>query len=269
MSKNEVLLERDGPVSLLTLNRPERHNAWTHDLGNLYFDLLDDADADPDVRAIVVTGAGRSFCPGFDALALEKSATGARQLPSKGCCMTHALRIRKPNVGAINGGCAGFGLVQALHFDVRFAAESAVFATAFVRRGLNAEYGASWLLPRIIGHTRAMDLHLSSRRVYPDEAERIGLVNGVLPDADLLDHALKYAHDLATYCSPIAMADTKQQVYADWLNECSTAEDRAKTFTHTPGHRIDFPEGVACLIEKRAPNFAALPPREPASGNRN
>lgn len=262
MSDVEVLKERHGAVTVLTLNRPERHNAWTHELGNLYFDLLDEADADPEVRAIVVTAVGRSFCPGFDALALKKSASGAGSLPAKGRRMTHALSIRKPIVGAINGGCAGYGLVQALHFDVRFAGESTVFSTAFVRRGLNAEYGASWLLPRIVGQTRAMDLLLSGRRFGAAEAERIGLVNAVLPDAELLGHALSYAQDLAAHCSPIAMADTKLQVQTDWLLDCSAAEDRAKAFSHTPGHRVDFPEGVACLIEKRPPEFAPLPPRE-------
>jgi enoyl-CoA hydratase/carnithine racemase len=262
---NEVLKARDGAITVLTLNRPERHNAWTHELGNLYFDLLDEADADPEVRAIVVTATGRSFCPGFDALALKKSAAGNGSLPAKGRRMTHAMSIRKPVIGAINGGCAGFGLVQAMHFDVRFAAQSAVFSTAFVRRGLNAEYGASWLLPRIIGQTRAMDLLLSGRRFDAAEAERIGLVNAVVADDALREHAIAYARDLAEYCSPVAMADTKEQVLTDWDLERKAAEDRAKSFSHTAGHRVDFAEGIACLIEKRPPRFAPLPAHKPSA----
>lgn len=259
--QSEVLMTRDGPVMLLTLNRPERLNAWTYELGDLYFDYLDEADADPTVRAIVVTGAGRGFCSGMDGAVLGQSAAGTRTMPARGRRMTHALSIRKPMIGAINGACAGFGLIQALHCDVRFAARSAVFTTAFVKRGLNAEYGSSWLLPRIVGHGRAMDLLLSARRVTADEAERIGLVNAVLPDDCLLDHAMAYARDLAENCSPIAMADAKQQVFGDWLGDCTAAEDGAKTLSHAPGHRVDFAEGVASLVEKRAPRFADLPPK--------
>jgi enoyl-CoA hydratase/carnithine racemase len=267
MADSDVLLRREGAVSVLTLNRPERLNAWTYPLGDRYFDLLDDADADPAVRAIVVTGAGRGFCSGMDAQQLGKSAEGTRKFaPEKGRRMTHALSIRKPLIGAINGACAGFGLVQALHFDVRFAARSAVFVTAFVRRGLNAEYGSSWLLPRIIGQGRALDLVLSGRRVGAEEAERIGLVNAVLPDDQLLAHALAYAQEIATWNSPVAMADAKQQILADWGVDCAAAEDRAKALGRLPGHRDDFAEGVACLVEKRAPRFADLGPREPKAG---
>ena len=261
MKRTEVLCEQSGSVVLLTLNRPHRLNAWTYDLGDLYFDHLDEADADPSVRAIVVTGAGRGFCSGMDAEALQGSAAGVHRLPSKNRRMTHALTIRKPIIGAINGGCVGFGFVQALHFDVRFAAESAVFSTAFVRRGLNAEYGSSWLLPRIVGQGRAMDLLLSGRRVQAKEAERIGLVTEVLPDSQLLSHTMQYAQDIAANCSPIAMADTKQQVLHDWLLDCTTAENDAKALSHAPGHRIDFAEGIASLVEKRPPRFVHLPPK--------
>ena len=120
---DEVLVERRGAVTLLTLNRPHRLNAWTYELGDLYFDLLDEADADPPVRAIVVTGNGRGFCSGMDGEALARSAGGKKTMPAKGRRMTHALSVRKPMIGAINGACAGFGLIQALHFDVRFASE--------------------------------------------------------------------------------------------------------------------------------------------------
>lgn len=261
MANTDVLIDRDGPVAILTLNRPERLNAWTYDLGDRYFDLLDEADADPGVRAIVVTGAGRGFCAGMDGAQLALSSSGQKRMPAKGRRMTHALSIRKPMVAAINGPCVGFGLIQALHCDVRFAAASAVFATAFVRRGLNAEYGASWLLPRIVGHTRAMELALSGRRIDAAEAERIGLVNFAVPDAELLPRAIAWAKDVAAECSPIAMADAKLQLHQAWNQTCTEAENWAKELGHLPGHRVDFPEGAASLKEKRRPNFAPLPPK--------
>lgn len=260
MADQDVLYSVEGGVAVLTLNRPERLNAWTYDLGDRYFDLLDQADSDVSVRAIIVTGAGRGFCSGMDGEQLTLSSSGQKRMPAKGRRMTHALSIRKPIIGAINGPCVGFGLIQALHCDVRFAASSAVFATAFVHRGLNAEYGSSWLLPRIVGHARAMELILSGRRLDAVQAERIGLVNFVVPDADLLPRARAYAHDLEKYCSPIAMADAKRQLHEAWLTDCAAAEDRAKELAHLPGHRVDFAEGVASLREKRLPRFAALPP---------
>ncbi|EEA01609.1 Enoyl-CoA hydratase/isomerase [Burkholderia sp. H160] len=262
MSEPDVKRQLDGRTLILTLNRPERLNAWTYDLGDLYFDLLDEADADPAVHVIVVTGAGRGFCSGMDAEVLTLSAAGAQRMPSKGRRMTHAMNIRKPIVGAINGPCAGFGLVQALHFDVRFAARSAVFTCAFTRRGLNAEYGTSWILPRLVGHGRAMDLIMSGRKVDSAEAERIGLVSGVLDDHELLDGVLGYARDLADWCSPIAMADAKLQVNTDWNRDLNEAEDYAKALGHAAGHRQDFAEGVASFVERRPPQFVPLGARD-------
>jgi len=205
-ANDDVLVEQHDAVLLLTLNRPDRLNAWTYELGDRYFDLLDEADASPDVRVVVITGAGRGFCAGMDAAELSASAGGAAKMPAKGRRMTHAAEITKPIVAAVNGPCVGFGLVQVLHCDVRFAAESAIFVSAFTNRGLNAEYGTSWLLPRIIGHTRATEMLLSGRRVDAAEAERIGLVNWVVPDEELLSRALDYAGNLATNCSPVAIA---------------------------------------------------------------
>jgi len=265
MAEQDVLSRRDGAILTLTLNRPDRLNAWTYDLGDRYFDLLDEADADPQIRVIIVTGAGRGFCSGMDGAQLAQSSSGQKRMPAKGRRMTHAMSIRKPMIAAINGPCVGFGLIQALHYDVRFAAASAVFATAFVRRGLNAEYGSSWLLPRIVGHTRAMELILSARRIDATEAERIGLVSFRVPDAELMDRVTAYARELVEFCSPVAMADAKRQIHLDWNVDCHTAEDRAKELGRLPGHRADFAEGAASLQEKRAPRFAPLPPIEGAS----
>jgi enoyl-CoA hydratase/carnithine racemase len=212
------------------------------------------------VRVIVLTGAGRGFCAGLDGTELAKSSAGGlRRMPAKGRRMTHPRMIRKPVIGAINGPAVGLGLVYALHCDIRFAAQRATFSTGFVKRGLNAEYGSSWLLPRIVGHARALELVLSARKIDAAEAERIGLVHFVVPDAELIPRVMAYAKEMAEQCSPIAMADAKQQIYLDWEVNCSRAEDRAKELGHSPGHRVDYPEGVAAFLERRSPRFAPLP----------
>ncbi|MGH7899004.1 MAG: enoyl-CoA hydratase-related protein, partial [Candidatus Binatia bacterium] len=156
MPDDVVLRDLQDGVATLTLNRPERLNAWTPEMEIRYFGLLDEAAADPDVRVIVVTGAGRGFCPGFDMDALRDIGEGGEPR-SSGKPQTHPLTIPKPILAAINGACAGLGLVQALMCDLRFAAAGAKFTTSFVRRGLIAEHGSSWMLPRLVGHARALD----------------------------------------------------------------------------------------------------------------
>lgn len=257
----DILTDRQDGVLTITLNRPERLNAWTYEMGDAYFDALDAADDDPEVRVVVVTGAGRGFCAGLDMEALQNASGGVRSMPAGGRRMTHAQQFRKPLIGAINGPCVGFGLVQALACDIRFAAVSSYFLPAFVQRGLNAEYGTSWLLPRMIGQTRAAEWLMSGRRMDAGEAERIGLINSVRPDDTLLAETVQYARDLASSASPIALADTKAQISGDWLRSRADAEDNAKQSAHLPGHRVDFAEGVRSFLERRPPQFAPLPPR--------
>jgi enoyl-CoA hydratase/carnithine racemase len=253
-----VLTERRGGVLLVTLNRPERLNAWTDALEDEYFDVLEAADGDPDVRAIVVTGAGRGFCSGadMDDLAGASDASDSdidrprpRHLP---------MTIRKPVVAAVNGAAAGLGLVEALYCDVRFASPAAVFLTAFVRRGLAAEYGVSWLLPRIVGHSRALDLLLSGRRVDGEEAYRIGLVDRLVPADELVDAALAYAADLADGCSPWSMATIKRQVALDGDRGFDASVDDADALMRASFRGVDIAEGVASFTERRPPVFAPL-----------
>jgi enoyl-CoA hydratase/carnithine racemase len=256
-----VLCEVADGVATVTLNRPERMNAWTYPMEVAYFDLIDELDDDPAVRAVVLTGAGRGFCPGLDAADLSDRTQGVAGQEGVDRPMTYALRLRKPLIAAINGGCAGIGLIQALVADLRFAASGAKLATAFTRRGLVAEFGASWLLPRIVGTGNAMDLLLSGRTITADEALAMGLVNRVYPVDELLPAAQAYAHDLATNCSPLAMQAVKQQVATDWTGALDASVATAAALVKEPARRPDFREGVAAYTEKRAPKFAPLPPR--------
>ena len=176
-----VLAERRGAVLVLTLNRPDRMNAWTDALEARYYELLDAAEDDPEVRAIVVTGAGRGFCSGADMEDLHGAATGAidTEQTERARHRYYPLTIRKPLIAAINGAAVGLGLVEALYCDVRFTTPDAKLATVFARRGLVAEYGISWLLTRLVGPSAALDLLMSGRIVKGEEALRMRLVDRV------------------------------------------------------------------------------------------
>ena len=256
-----VLTEVKDGVALVTLNRPDRMNAWTKQLEAAYFDRLDLLDDDPETRAIVLTGAGRGFCPGMDMEALSKSSQGPGGTYVMPRPMSHPLTVRKPMIAAINGPCAGIGLVQSLFCDVRFAAEGIKIATAFTPRGLPAEFGAGWVLERLIGLGHASDLLLSGRAIRSDEALEMGLVNRVVPKDRLLDEALDYARNLAANCSPVAMAAVKAQLVADWHRPHRESLDEAVALVAAPERREDFKEGVASFVEKRAPAFRPLPPK--------
>lgn len=260
MAEDVVLHEvRDDGVGILTLNRPERMNAWTDELENRYFSLLEDFDKSEDVRAIVVTGAGRGFCPGADMDVLQGLGGGGENLAAAdGRPVTFPLTVRKPLIGAINGACAGIGFVQALMFDVRFAAAGAKFTFAFARRGLIAEYGSSWLLPRIVGMSKALDLLLSSRTFTAEEALELGIVNRVVPKEEVLDAAVEYASDLARNCSPTSMAVMKQQLYGHALLDVDSALAESNKLMRESLGRADFKEGVKSYVEKRPPLFAPL-----------
>ncbi|MDQ1432946.1 MAG: hypothetical protein QOF40_3548 [Actinomycetota bacterium] len=248
-------------VATVTLNRPDRMNAWTRAMEVAYFDLVDSLDDDAGVRAVVLTGAGRGFCPGLDAGDLAARTQGVAGQEGIDRPMTYARTLRKPLIAAINGGCAGIGLVQALVADLRFAAAGAKIATAFTRRGLVAEFGASWMLPRVVGMGNAMDLLLSGRSVTAEEAQAMGLVNRVYPPDELVPAALAYAHDLAANCSPLAMQAVKAQVAADWTRGIDESQEEASRLVKEAARRPDFREGVAAFTEKRPPDFPPLPPR--------
>ena len=257
-----VLWEESEGVATLTLNRPDRMNAWTAEMETRYFDLLQQAAATPSVRAVVVTGAGRGFCPGADMDLLSgASSEGAGGLADTGPGQrpkTFATTVPKIVVAAVNGACAGVGLVQALCCDVRFAAAGARWTTAFARRGLVAEYGSAWLLPRLVGTSRALDLLASGRVFSSEEALEMGLVSRVLPAADLLAAAQAFARDLAASCSPASMAVMKDQVYGAWEETLDQALARANRLMVQSLSGVDFVEGVQSYIARRPPAFEPL-----------
>jgi enoyl-CoA hydratase/carnithine racemase len=254
----------DSGVAVLTLNRPERMNGWGGGLAARFYALLEAAEGDPDVRAIVVTGNGRAFCVGADMgdlSSIEGAGTHGDTDISKMVGERHphfVATLRKPVIAAINGACAGIGLTQALMCDVRFAAEGAKFTTSFARRGLIAEYGISWILPRVVGWGVAMDLLLSGRVFLAEEAAALGLVNEVVAREDLLSRAIGYAEDIAANCAPSSLAVIKQQVYADSMRDLFTSSDHAEKLMHESMQRPDFIEGITAFFEKRTPNFPPL-----------
>jgi enoyl-CoA hydratase/carnithine racemase len=261
-SNNDIVLfDMPAPgVALVTLNRPDRLNAWNGELAARYFTLLDECAERNDVRVIVVTGAGKGFCAGADMDTLQSiggSSDGAESAAG-GQLQSHTTTIPKPVIAAVNGACAGIGMVQALMCDIRFAAAGAKFTTAFSRRGLIAEYGMSWLLPRLVGTANAMDVLLSGRVFLAEEAHAMGMLNGVVPADKLIEHTLAYATELAANVSPTSMKVMKEQLYADLSQSLEAAEQRALTLMKESLKRSDFKEGVASFLEKRPPNFAPV-----------
>jgi enoyl-CoA hydratase/carnithine racemase len=258
-------------VATITLRRPERLNAWTGRMHAEYRWCLDAAARDDAVRAIVVTGEGRGFCAGADAAALEGHAAkgaydpgvdaaglatpGYGVRPEYDHAFAHHFGIPKPIIAAVNGPAAGVGLVLACYCDLRFAAAGAKLTTAAPKLGLPAEYGLSWVLPRLIGTGRAADLLLSGRVVLAEEAEQMGLVNAVLPPDELLPHTLGYARSLASEVSPASLAATKAQLYADWHRDVGTSVAESERLLEELVRGPDFAEGARALVEKRPPRF--------------
>lgn len=251
-------------VAVVTFNRPERLNAWGPEISRGFYAAIDRAEADPAVRVIVLTGAGRGFCAGADLGGAgsidEKLGDGDTDVTKLvGDRHPHFLTgLRKPIIAAVNGACVGIGLTHALMCDVRLAAAGAKFATAFTRRGLIAEYGISWILPRLAGWGPAMDLLLSGRTFFAEEAAELGLVKDVVAPDQLMTHAMAYAEDIARNCSPASLAVIKRQAYGDALCDVTDVSARAETLMHESLLRPDVVEGITSFLEKRPPRFPPL-----------
>lgn len=252
-----------GGVAVITLNRPERLNSWGGDISAGVYANFDRAEADPDVRVIVLTGTGRGFCAGayMGTMAALGDSINEDTDVSKlvGERHPHFLtELRKPVIAAINGACVGIGLTHALMCDVRFAAAGAKFTTAFPRRGLIGEYGITWILPRLAGWGVSADLLLSGRTFLAEEAKELGLVKEVVAPENLLTRTLEYAEDMARNCSPASMAVIKRQLYGDAHDSVAEVSERAEKLMHESMRRPDLVEGISAFLEKRPPNFPPL-----------
>jgi enoyl-CoA hydratase/carnithine racemase len=245
-------------IAVITLNRPERLNALLPGMGDLYAELLRRADEDPEVRAIVVTGSGRGFCSGADLSVLAQGAEaliGYSDHQSIDTLPTAALRIGTPVVTAINGPCAGIGVILALCADRRVASPTATLSTVFSRLGLIAEYGSAWLLSRLAGLATAQDLLITGRTVDAHEAYRLGLVNEVADDARAA--ALAWARDVADNCSPTSIAVIKGQIAAAQYQDLDAAVTSSLELMRESFTRPDFGLAVAAKLEGRPPDFPA------------
>ena len=264
----------EGPVATITLNRPDRLNAITGQMIKEIQDAIGQADANEDVVGIILTGAGRGFCAGGDIESLQELSQGgsltawemgdkkpgstAEMGPDFQVGLLYLMAVRKPVIAAINGPCAGLGFVLAMVCDIRFASETARFTTAFANRGLIAEHGISWILPRLVGSAHALDLLLSGRVVGSEEAAQIGIVNRTITSDRLLAESVNYVKGLAERSAPVSMKVIKQQVYRHLSTSLGEAARESIELMAESLKRPDFREGVSSYIEKRPPKFTRL-----------
>jgi enoyl-CoA hydratase/carnithine racemase len=261
-------------VATITLSRPRRRNAWTGRMHTEYRWLLAQANGDPSVRVIVVTGdpEGNAFCAGADLGALEGHAEKGRYDagiaediarpgygvdPAFDASFAYHFGLDKPVIAAINGAAAGVGLVLAAFADLRFAAEGAKFTTAHGRFNFPAEFGLSWVLPRIVGLTHTNDLLLSSRVFTTEEGMAMGFLNRVLPPGDLIDHVMGYASALADSVAPGSARETKHQIYRDLTRDAAGAVQAAEALLDEMIRHPDYGEGAKAWMQKRAAQWSS------------
>lgn len=275
MAYDQILYDVADHIATLTLNRPDKLNAWTPVMEQEVRDALMRAEANGDVRVIILTGAGRGFCAGADMQSLDALAGSpevSRDVEQRLVAgAAHARRtdirsdfqqtysyfpaISKPIIAALNGPAVGLGFVIALYCDLRFASDQVKLGTAFSRRGLIAEHGISWLLPRLIGVGNALDLLYSARLIDANESLRMGLVSRVAPQTGFLNEVRNYARELATHVSPRSLRVIKRQVYDALFQQLGEAIEVANAEMLKSFRCADFQEGVAHFLEKRPPRF--------------
>jgi enoyl-CoA hydratase/carnithine racemase len=259
---SEIQVEIEDPVALIRLDRPEKLNALTYSMLGEIREAVQAAAEDGRVVGIVVTGNGRGFCAGLDSAALadvtsggERRASAPDQLPGM---FSYFLETPKPIIGAINGVAAGGGLALVGMCDVRIASTAASFTTIFLKRGLIAEHGTSWILPRLLGPGKALDLLWTSERIDAHEAHRIGLVEYLCEPEDLVDRAKDYVRKIAASAAPLSVADTKSLVYRHLSLGYADALRDAEKVQWAAVDRPDAAEGARALLEKREAQFKRL-----------
>ena len=276
----DIIYEVDDPVATITLNRPDSLNAWSGNMDGEIRDALSRAEADKAVVGIVVTGAGRAFCAGADMKSLTALSSGGGDDDGEGDRqerasdgerpwwrtvdgdfngrLTYPMAMKKPVIAAVNGAVAGMAYPFALSCDLRVGTADSLFLTAFPQRGLIAEWGLSWLLPRLVGPSVALDLLMSSRRVKGEEAHALGLLNYLVPADELLGFCRGYVEQLATTVSPASIAVMKRQVYEQMHRGLGEAEFESQELMVESFGRPDFKEGVQSFVQKRPPEFPRI-----------
>lgn len=265
MDYEQIRCERDGPFMIVTLNRPDKLNAYTGRMGAEITDAFERADRDDEVRAIIVTGAGRAFCAGADVSGGAKSfdtsgSHGAGVFSSSGNrsgrFVEAIFNCRKPSIAAINGAAVGVGITMALPMDVRIAARGAKIGFIFARRGLVPEAGSAWFLPKLVGLPQSLRWCLSGRTFEADEALRGGLVSEVVEPAELLARAKDIAREMTAETSAVSIALTRQMLWR-FAGAPDPFEllDIDKPMSIERGGHADVREGVQAFIEKRAAAF--------------
>ncbi len=269
----EIIYEKQDRIATVTMNRPDRLNAFTPRMGAEMKTAMVDADRDPSIRAIIVTGAGRGYCAGAEMGNLSSVASGGpRATDAVGTPSTDdrwldehrgdyrgqfswPLALSKPIIAAINGACVGLGLTQSLYYDIRIASEKARLGLIFPQRGLAIEHGSSWMLPKIVGLTRAMEMAVTGRLLEAREALEIGLVTRVVPPDQVIPTAREIATEIANKCSPLGVAQARRLVYRHLFTDLATAiKEDDETMVRMLGSE-DFKEGVKAFMEKRAPRW--------------
>jgi enoyl-CoA hydratase/carnithine racemase len=268
MTAETITSTVEGPLAIITIEREPQLNAFTFAMINAIRDQVAAATANPSVYAIAITGRGRAFSAGLDMEDLGRSSRGetesspgpSHELPA---LFSFILDVPKPVIAAVNGVAAGGGLVLAMMCDLRFAADTATFTTAFAKRGLIAEHATAWLLPRLMGTSRALDVLWSARRFGADEALRLGFADRVVPADQLLDEVRQYVAEMSASIAPRSVAMMKRQVYAGLSQTIAESCDEADRLMRNSLDHPDLVEGVASFVERRPPRFAALDPGEP------
>lgn len=269
MEFTQIIYDKSDRIATVTMNRPDKLNAWTQQMGDETRQAMFDAERDESIGAIVVTGAGRAYCAGADMGALSEISKGrasaggpavddeslSKEREDFRTRYSWPLALKKPVISAINGACVGLGFTHCLYHDIRIASDRARMGLIFVQRGLAIEHGSSWMLPRIVGLSHAMELAVTGRLVDANEALEMGLVSRVVPQDKLIETVRQVAGEIAHKCSPLGVWQAKKLIYEHLFTDLATAvrDDDASMMLMTQSE--DFKEGVKAFVEKRPPRY--------------